>query len=185
MKTAFTLIFLPVFLIAALISLNGCALYDAARDERSVGTIVDDDTILAKVKYRLYRDDAVKGSDISVYSFEGKVFLVGALEDKKQGIRAVEIAHGVAGVRSVDTYFLDKNQLSLGKTVDDAAITTKIKAKLIGDMEIKSTQIEVKTIMGHVVLLGIVGSEKERQRAIDYARMVRYVKKVKSFIMVK
>jgi osmotically-inducible protein OsmY len=39
--------------------------------------------------------------------------------------------------------------------------------------------------MGHVVLLGIVGSERERERIIDHAKMVKYVRKVKSFIRVR
>jgi hyperosmotically inducible protein len=184
MKTWLRTFFGLLVLITAVPQM-GCAVYDAARDERSVGTIVDDDTILTKVKYRLLKDDDVKGLDISVYSFEGRVYLVGAIEEDKQGDRAVQIARGVKGVRSVDTYFLNRNQLTFGKTFDDTGMTAKVKAKLIGDTDIKSTQVEVKTIMGHVVLLGIVGSERERERIIDHAKMVKYVRKVKSFIRVR
>jgi hyperosmotically inducible protein len=40
-------------------------------------------------------------------------------------------------------------------------IDGKIRAELIGDREISSTNIDVKAIQCHVVLLGIVGSKKE------------------------
>jgi hyperosmotically inducible protein len=68
--------------------------------------------------------------------------------------------------------------------VDDTTITAKVKSKLVEDEDIKSTQIEVKTVFGHVVLLGIVGSHRERDKAIAHAKSVEYVKKVKSFITI-
>ena len=164
---------------------TGCTVYDAARDERSIGTFADDKNITAKVKYRLLKDETVKGLDISVYCFLGKVYLIGAVEDSKQRQRSVEIARGVDGVKSIATYFLKKSDVTLGKTTDDTAITTKIMSKLIGDSRIKSTQIEVKTIMGHVILLGIVGNEEDKRIADQYARETKYVKKVKNLIIVK
>lgn len=184
MKTCFNFAVAAMLAVLAFACLMGCTtIYGAARDERSIGKIADDKKIALDIKYRLIRDKTVKGLDVSVYCFLGKTYLVGALEKDKQRQRAVEIARGVKGVKSVTTYFLDKSKITIGKTVDDSAITVKVKAKLIGDKEMKATQIKVKTILGHVVLLGVVGRKKDIDKAIKHAQGVYNVKKVKSFII--
>jgi len=167
------------------IGMNGCTAYKAARDERSVGTFMDDTATLGKIKYQLLQDDTVEGLDISVYVYTGKVYLVGVVERDKQKSQAIKIAKGVEGVKSVTTYILNKNRVTVGKTVDDSAITAKVKAKMIEDKEMKSTQIDVETVLGHVVLLGIVSNKGDLNKAIRYAKSVENVSKVKSFVMVK
>lgn len=163
----------------------GCTAYKAARDERSMGTIMDDTTLSGKIKYQLLKDDTVKGLDISVYVYYGKVYLVGVVESNNQKSQAINIAKSIEGVKSVTTYILNKNQTTIGKTVDDTAITAKVKAKMIEDKQMKSTQIEVKTILGQVVLLGVVSSKSDISKAIGYAKSVENVRKVKSFVIVK
>ena len=172
-------------LIFVAVGMYGCTAYKAARDERSMGTIIDDTAISGKIKYRLLQDDTVKGLDICVYVYYGKVYLVGAVENDNQKSQAIKIAKGVEGVKSVTTYILNKNQVTIGKTVDDTTITAKIKTKMIEDKQIKSTQIEVKTILGHVVLLGVVSSKSDVIRAIRYAKNVENVKKVISYVIVR
>lgn len=166
-------------------ALNACTVYNAARDERSVGTFIDDKKIAGKIKYALIHDEKVKGLDISVHVYEGRAYLVGVVENDTQKSRAIKIAGETDGVRSVSTYLLDKNEATIGKAVDDAAITAKVKAKMIGDKEMKATQVNVITVFGHVVLLGIVGSQKDADKAVQFARSVEQVRRVKTFIRVK
>ena len=111
---------------------SGCGtIYKAARDERSLGTFVDDESIEVKIKGRLFDDEQVKWFDISVYCFMGEVFLVGVVEQEAQRVRAVDLAKGVAGVKSVTTYILDKGKdRTTGKSLDDVTVTAKVKAKL-------------------------------------------------------
>ena len=65
---------------------TGCTVYDAARDERSIGTFADDKNITAKVKYRLLKDETVKGLDISVYLDIIIVLLIAVAALKMDGI---------------------------------------------------------------------------------------------------
>ena len=177
-----------VIIVASFVGFGmyGCTTaYNAARDERSMGTIMDDSSIAGKIKYELLQDDTVKGLDISVYVYYGKVYLVGAVDSDNQKNKAVKIAKGIEGVKSVTTYILNKNQVTIGKTIDDTAVTAKVKAKMIEDKQMKSTQIEVKTILGHVVLLGVVSSGSDAGKAIRYAKSVENVKEVVSFVVVK
>src|SRR5437868_8984260 len=48
------------------------------------------------------------------------------------------------------------------EVLDDAGITAKVKAKLLADPEVKSTQIFVDTVDGRVTLNGQVGSADQR-----------------------
>jgi len=173
-------------IVISLFFINGCGtVYSTARDERSLGTVLDDKKIAGKIKVALFQDKVIKGLDISVYAFTGKVYLVGVVETGVQKRRAINIARRTKGVKSVTTYLLSKSGASVGKTVDDTAITAKVKTKLIADKEMKATQVNVKTIFGNVVLLGVVGSQKDASKAVKYAWDVRHVKSVKSFLLVR
>ncbi|HET9023407.1 MAG TPA: BON domain-containing protein [Burkholderiaceae bacterium] len=64
--------------------------------------------------------------------------------------------------------------------VDDAAITTKVKAALLADDQVKGTQINVDTNGGTVKLTGTVDSATQVARAMEIARGVNGVQKVEN-----
>lgn len=59
-----------------------------------------------------------------------------------------------------------------GGYFDDSVITTKVKAALLGEKNIKSTQISVGTFKGRVQLSGFVSSEQEAALAVKTAQKV-------------
>jgi osmotically-inducible protein OsmY len=75
--------------------------------KRSTGVYVDDQTITAKVKSALLGDPEVKGLQVKVETYNGVVQLSGFVDSPAQIPRAVELAKGVEGVKSV------KNDLNL------------------------------------------------------------------------
>lgn len=182
MKTRITYIISGIILIAFLC---GCTtVYKAARDKRDIKTQARDERFELSIKNKLFKSDNIKGLDISVYCFEGKVFLVGVIEKKEQKHEALQLAGSVEGVKTIKTYLLDKNkQAKISDTIDDIKITAKIKAALIKDKEIVSTRIEVKTIYRHSVLLGIVNNESIIKKVVSHAKKVEGVKKVISFLI--
>jgi osmotically-inducible protein OsmY len=58
----------------------------------------------------------------------------------------------------------------LASSVDDAALTAKIKAKMALDDLVRARAVNVTTRHGAVTLAGPVMSEQERQRAVALAR---------------
>lgn len=74
---------------------------------------------------------------------------------------------------------------SAGQVVDDATITTEIKAKLLSDSVTKGLAVSVETFEGSVALTGAVPTEKEREKAGQIAASVRGVKKVNNLISLK
>lgn len=72
-----------------------------------------------------------------------------------------------------------------GEYIDDSAITTKVKAALASDPQVKASEVNVETFKGTVQLSGFVGSTAEAQRAVQLAREVQGVKDVKNDTQVK
>jgi hyperosmotically inducible periplasmic protein len=176
-----TIIF--IFFSFLIISFNsGCTIYKAAVDERDVGTIADDTTIKAKIFKRFVGDDVVKALDITTTSYKGYVHLIGEYNDSAQKVRAIELAKGVEGVKGVTPYFLAKQENGECGTTRNLELTTKVKAKLINDNEIWSTNVNVKTMQCIVVLWGTVGKQDEILRSINHAKSVEGVKTVRSFL---
>jgi len=63
---------------------------------------------------------------------------------------------------------------STGEYLDDTAITTKVKAKLLADSEVSGLAINVETFKGVVQLSGFVDNKAHAQRAgFDNSRRKR------------
>jgi len=65
-----------------------------------------------------------------------------------------------------------------GENVDDASITTAVKAKLAGEKIATLTRIGVETELRTVYLTGVVENEDMRRRAAELARQVGGVREV-------
>jgi len=72
-----------------------------------------------------------------------------------------------------------------GEYVDDSVITTKVKASIFADSELKVFQINVETFKGVVQLSGFVNSARSVTRAEEVARGVKGVTSVKNDLIVK
>ncbi len=182
MKRFFALCVLTVLFVAA----SGCTTpYKVVMDERSVGSWADDEVVSTTVFKRFAEDDTVKALDISTYSYEGRVYLVGEYDSPAQKSRAVAIAKGVKGVKSVTSYLLPKPKVDFCGTTDNLVILAKVKTALIGADDIHSTNVDVKVVQCRVVLLGIVASRAEAERAVAVARGVEGTRGVTSYLRAK
>ena len=84
----------------------------------------------------------------------------------------------VAGGAAAGGYYVGKDKRTAGEIAADAAITAKVKTRLIEAKGIKSLDINVDTYFKVVTLNGRVRSGDEKQRAIAIAKGVAGVKKV-------
>lgn len=176
---------LLLMLLGLAVFANGCAVYDVAVEERNVGTWADDKQITYQVEAAFLNDDKVKFLDFDASSYEGHVYIVGEYESRSQVDQAVKLAKGVKGVRKVTTYMLPKKEHDHCGTTDNVEIYSRLKADLVGDKDVWSTNVEIKTVQCNVVLLGIVGSMNEREKIIDYAGKTKGVRGVKSYLKIK
>ena len=76
-------------------------------------------------------------------------------------------------------------QEGTGEYVDDALITTKVKAAIFKEPTLKSAEINVETFKGKVQLSGFVSSQADVNKAAELARGVKGVTSVKNDMRVK
>lgn len=77
-----------------------------------------------------------------------------------------------------------REQSTPGEYLDDATVTTAIKAKFAQDATVSAMAIKVETLQGVVQLSGFAKSQAEKDRAETLARDTRGVRSVRNDIVV-
>ncbi|PWF55221.1 BON domain-containing protein [Massilia glaciei] len=72
-----------------------------------------------------------------------------------------------------------------GQYIDDTIITSKVKAALAADPDVKATEVNVETFKGDVQLSGFVSSPEHVQKAVELTRNIEGVKSVKNDMRIK
>jgi len=78
-----------------------------------------------------------------------------------------------------------RGQETVGAYVDDAAITTAVKARFVENKDVDAASIKVETLNGTVMLSGFAKNTLEKNTAESIARRVNGVKSVKNEITVR
>lgn len=87
------------FLLAvALTAVLGCA---STKTQEGTGEYVDDSVITTKVKAAIFNEPSLKSAEVNVETFKGVVQLSGFVSSQANIVTAVDVARGVAGVKSV------------------------------------------------------------------------------------
>ena len=73
---------------------------------------------------------------------------------------------------------------TVGETIDDTTITTRVKTAMLNDPAVGGLRIDVDTFKGAVTLSGRVKSQAERDQAIALARGISGVTEVKDAMQV-
>ena len=79
----------------------------------------------------------------------------------------------------------NREQSTVGQMIDDAKITTQIKARYAESPVVRALAIKVDTNNGHVTLSGYAKSSEERNTAETIARNVSQVRSVKNNIVIQ
>ncbi|MDO8720352.1 MAG: BON domain-containing protein [Polaromonas sp.] len=100
-------------------------------------------------------------------------------------VRAIAFA-ALAGITIIGSgCAVVRGQESAGAYVDDAAITTAVKAKFLEDKTVSGLSISVETLNGTVQLSGFAKSTTEKAQAGNIAMGVKNVKSVRNDIVVR
>jgi osmotically-inducible protein OsmY len=77
------------------------------------------------------------------------------------------------------------NQEGTGEYIDDSVLTSKVKAAVLNEPTLKSSEINVETFKGIVQLSGFVSSQEDIQKAANVAASVKGVTSVKNDMRLK
>lgn len=90
--------FSALFLALTLVFVAGCA---STSTQEGTGEYVDDSVITTKVKAVVFNEPTLKVAEINVETFKGVVQLSGFVSSYDAANKAVALAKGVNGVKSV------------------------------------------------------------------------------------
>lgn len=143
----------------------------------------EDSKITSVVEASLVSNDTVKGRAVEVQTREGVVYLMGVVdtaEARREAGRLAWRAEGVEGVVNNLTF----GDRTVGSWADDVTISSKIKGQLIGNSEIKASDIDVSSSQGVVTLIGRVGNRSIKSDAERIARATNGVTDVNNELLV-
>jgi osmotically-inducible protein OsmY len=126
---------------------------------------------------------------LTTFAMASALVLLTACDQKETGTTAGEkldsaIVEGKQESSEAGAYVEDKTTQTV-QVVDDAAITTALKAKLVADADLKALDINVDTVGGVVTLTGMAPSATAKDRATQIARTVDGVSNVNNNLTVQ
>jgi len=104
--------------------------------------------------------------------------------NSKQRILAILIS-AIGATATMTGCAVTSGQSSVGEYVDDATISTRVKARLAQDPVASAMRTEVETQDGVVQLSGFAASQAEKAKAAEIAGQVPNVKSVRNDIIVR
>lgn len=172
---------------ACLLQLQGCAAVAVsgagagivmAKDRRTVGTMVEDQSIELKATQAFSKNSSLwRQSHISVLSYNTVVLLVGQTPSEELKQQAFDIVSSIPKVQKVHNEITVGQTASLATRSKDSWITTQIKTKLVGTKDMSSARVKVITEEGIVYLMGITNNQ-EKIVTTEIARAIPGVDKV-------
>ena len=149
------------------------------RGRRSMGAVVDDNSIETTIKVNLNAaDEQLKKAHINVVSFNGTVLMVGQVPSQEMKNLATRVAR-TSSSRVKEVY----NELEVAGTTtflsrsDDAWLTAKIKTLMLADSEVSGFRTKVISENGVVYLMGLL-SQEDANKTVNLVSNTKGVTKV-------
>jgi hyperosmotically inducible protein len=162
------------------------AMAKAAASDENVQAQANDKRLSLQVREAIAATDAGAVVHVSPHVYMDRVFLVGFVDSQDQRSRLEAAARGVEGVRDVDGYLPVRSQ-DTGSwstaTMNDAELKAELTAALAADMRTAKLRVETEVVAGQIVLLGVVGSDSERDAAKRVAEGIVSPDHVTSFLL--
>lgn len=158
-------------MVAGAVLLQGCAAgvvvaggatgAAVAHDQRTTGSVVEDQAIELKIANAIRGDKELNDqSHINVTSYNGLVLLTGEAPTEALRKRAEEHARNTQKVRKVYNELVLAAPSSLVSRSGDTVLTTKVKTRMVAEKDFDATRIKVVTENGVVYLMGLVPRDK-------------------------
>lgn len=164
----------------AAVVVGGAATAGAVHDRRSIGTVIDDQTLEVAAIDRIYQErDRFGGSRITAIAHNGVLLLAGEVADEGLRLRAAERVQELAGVRRVINEIAVAEPAGVGRISADSALTLRIKAGLL-DLDLPdfdASRVNVTTVRQEVYLMGLL-HRAEADAVVAEVRRMRGVRRV-------
>lgn len=167
----------------SLIAATALVLGGCSSSMTTESTQLSDSAITSGIGEALQANDNVKARKVDVQTREGVVYLTGVVDTEDARREAARVAWQAKGVSGVVNE-LTVGERTVGSWMDDVMISSKVKAKLIANSEIKAGDIDVSSSQAVVTLIGRVSSQVIKNDADRIARNTAGVKDVNNELTV-
>lgn len=164
---------------------TGAAIGTAASREGGVGQAWDDAHIAAYINDAWFRHSTEMFSKLDLTILEGRVLITGAVQKPEHRDAAVRFAWQAPYVRQVINEIRVEPSEGITGYAKDSWIIAQLRTKLIADSKIESINYKFDSDKGNIYLLGVARDHEERERVINHARNISYVKEVISYVRLR
>lgn len=157
----------------------------SAFQKKTFGESLDETSAATQIRTRLLASGGPNHFGEVDVEVEGRfVLLSGRVPSEADKQEAERIAWSVSLIDEVANELVIEPR-NLGRDVNDLWIGQQVRARLLGDREVKSLNYNVQVYDGVVYLLGLAGSDEEVRSAAEQASVVKGVQKVVSYVKVR
>ncbi len=179
--------YLALSFILSLSLLTGCSSFVAATTsgtteedygERTLGTIVEDNTIEAKAESIIVGlEEKIGESNIQVKSFNMVLLITGQVTTKDAKQTVSKATKNIRHVKRVHNELEIIGPTAFISRVNDSYLSTKVSSRLIFTDGIESDRIDTVVENGTVYLMGLV-TQEEAKRSVEALQNVSGLEKI-------
>ena len=154
-----------------------------AIDPRSLGTQIDDSIMEKNLITRLTMEEKKYFLSVKTKVLDGKIFITGKVDNPEEKLKITKIAWETSGVRSVRNDIKIKEKFNFKQSAKDTLITSQLRAALIVNKNIKSSNYQIDTYKKNIYIYGIARNRDELEIVVDEAKSILDVNKVVASIL--
>lgn len=154
----------------------------SAAKEGGVRGAVSDTAIKIKINDLWFKYDVDAFTKLQTTIDQGRVLILGVVQNPEHRVEAVRLAWQVKGVKQVMNEIRVEQSEGVKGFVRDAWITSKLRTSLTIDRDVQSINYSIDTVQGIVYLMGVAVNQKELNHVIEKVRTTSGVKKVVSYV---
>ena len=147
-------------------------------DPRTVGMQIDDTIMQKNLVARLTLTEKKYFLAIQVDVLDGRIFVTGKVNEPEEKLKITKLAWETKGVRSVKNAIEIKGRSNFKSSAKDVLITSQLRASMIFNKQIKSSNYTLETINKKIYIFGISLNEEERKEVLKEANEIYDVEKV-------
>ena len=149
-----------------------------AIDPRSLGTQIDDSIMEKNLVTRLTMEEKKYFLSVKTKVLDGRIFITGKVDNPEEKLKITKIAWETSGVRSVRNDIKIKEKFNFKQSAKDTLLTSKLRAALIINKNIKSGNYQIDTYKKNIYIYGIARNKDELEMVVDEANSILDVNKV-------
>ncbi len=154
-----------------------------ALDPRSLGTQIDDSVMQKNLMARIVLIDKKYLLTVKAKVLDGRIFLTGKTDNPEDKLKLTKTAWETDGVRSVRNDIKIKEDFNFKQSAKDILITSQLRAALIINKKIKSTNYQIDTYKKKIYVYGIAITSDEKDEVVNEAKQILDVEDVIASIL--